>query len=126
MKNHWIEQYRKKKIRFWTAEFCRNGTYLLKPRRVGITVSQKTCMVLFFDSMQALADHELMDFLKESRQRGMSSMYSRIRFYRGLVDSKELENYEFTDLNYLQIGMGQTVDDIKFDFSFKHHKRTVL
>jgi hypothetical protein len=126
MKNHWIEQYRKKRSKFWTAEFSRNGKFLLKPRKVGISVSQKVCKVLFLDSMQSLHDHELMDFITESHQGGMTDMYSRLRLFRGLVDSKEIENYELTGLSYSQIGMGQSPDDIKFEFSFKNHKHIVL
>ena len=126
MKNHWIEQYRKKKAKFWTAEFVRNGVFVLKPRRVGVAKTPNYCKILFIDSMFAQQDHELMDFLTECHQQGMSSMYARLRFYQGLLAKTELENFELTDLKYFQIGMGITPDDIKFEFSYKHEKRQVL
>lgn len=126
MKNHWIEQYRKKKMKFWTAEFARNGIFVLKPRRVDVFKTSSYCKILFINSMFALQDIELMDFLTECHQRGMSTMYARLRVYKGLESPQELENLELTDLKYSQLGMGMTPDDIKFEFSYKHETRYVF
>ena len=126
MKNHWIEQYRKKKAKFWTAEFARNGVFVLKPRRVGVAKNQNYCNIIFADSMFALKDNELMDFLTECHQMNMVGMYARLRLYQGLSSQTELENFELTDLKYSQLGMGVKPDDIKFEFSYKHETRHVL
>lgn len=76
--------------------------------------------MVFFDSMFNKNDHELLDFLTEIHQRGMLNIYSRYRHYRSLTDPEEFENFELTDLTYLNLGTGPTVDDIKLAFSFKH------
>ncbi len=126
MKNHWIEQYRKKKAKFWTVEFARSGTFLLKPRRVVVTKTPNYCKIIFLNSMFAITDNELMDFLTESHQVGMTSMYARLRLYRGLSAQTEIENVELTDLKYSQLGSGVKPDDIKFEFYYKHERRLVL
>jgi len=126
MKNHWIEQYRKKKSKFWTTEFAKNGIFVLKPRISGVSLGQSYCKILFVDSMFALQDNELMDFLNICHQQGMSGMYARLRCFRGLESPTELENYELTDLSYSQLGMGVKPDDIKFEFSYKNKNHHVL
>jgi hypothetical protein len=128
MKNHWIQVYEKKKRKIWTAEFSKNGIYSLKPRRVSVVdpkyslglMGQNHGMVsiIFKDAMFAINDKELMDFLSDAHYHNMSGYNSRIRMYQGL--SVELENYELTGLSYDSLGSGDSLDDIKFTFSFKH------
>ena len=127
MKNFWIQLYRKKRASFWTVEFARSGSFLLQPRRAGCeTPNPNEASVTFYDSMFNQSDKELLDFLGEVHHHGMKNIYSRFRHYRSLTDPKEYENFEFTGLDYVSIGQGKTVDDIKFDFTFRHIRHYVL
>ena len=123
MKNFWIDRYNKKNSRYWTAEFSRNGSFLLKPRRVRVRVGLSYCTLEFIGGMFT-TDNELMDFLTECHQKGMASIYSRLRKYKGIENPEETETYELTDLDYHSLGVGQTIDDVKFVYLYankKHH-----
>lgn len=128
MKNHWIQVYEKKKRKIWTAEFSKNGIFSLRPRRVYVVdpkyslglfgQNHGVVSIVFKDAMFAVNDKELMDFLSDSHYHNMSGYVSRLRIYQGL--SVELEYYELTGLSYDSMGSGDSLDDIKLTFSFKH------
>lgn len=124
MKNHWVDLYEKKKKKIWTVEFSKNGLFSLKPRKIGIddinSLNYQSGMVsiLFYDSMFALNDYELMDFINEAHKSKLSGYVSRIRLYQGL--SKELEGYELTGLKYDSVSSGDDINDIKFTLEFSH------
>ena len=123
MKNYWIQLYKKRRAHFWTVEFSRSGSFMIQPRRAGClrpVNSDNESYVVFFNSMFNSNDNELLDFLTEIHQRGMANVYARYRHYKSLTDPKEFENFELTDLKYLNLGHGPSIDDIKLVFSFKH------
>ena len=126
MKNHWLQLYEKKKRKIWTAEFSTNGVFVLKPRTVNIIdpkyslgilgQNHGSVSVIFKDAMLAVGDRELLNFLSEAHRYGLSGYSSCLRMYQGL---SEVENYQLSGLSYSGI-TGIQVDDIKFNFDFKH------
>lgn len=128
MKNHWVQEHERKQNRWWSAEFARNGVFLLKPRRVRIpnasavlSVEPNTIQIIFhFDPT---GDNELLSFLKEARQ-SMANMYSRLRLFTGIFPkATEFENYELTALAYNHMGGGWVVSDVVLDFDFQHLRK---
>ena len=130
MKNHWLRLHEQKKKRFWTTEFSKNGTFVLKPRCVEVLDSKYALGymgatsgkvgIVFKGGMTNINDHELVDFLHETRK-GMSGLLARLRHYQGLTT--ELEYFELYDLTYNNIGMGIDVEDLKFEVSFNRLRR---
>lgn len=120
MKNHWLKLFERKKRRFWTAEFSRNGLFVLRPRRVIITDNLSglrpihTVEMTFRGAMVA-NDPELGDFISESCK-SMAGWLGRLRHYNDMLD--ELEYFEATDLSYGNIGVADDVKDIKFIFAY--------
>jgi hypothetical protein len=126
MKNHWLTLHEQKKRRFWTAEFSKNGIFVLKPRRVGMndrlgfmgSVSGVSS-ITFKDAMTKTSDQELVDFLTESRKT-MAGWLARLRLYASLMN--ELEYFELSDLTYDNVGIGETVEDLKLSFGYNQLK----
>jgi hypothetical protein len=128
MKNHWIDLYRQKKARWWSIEFSRNGSFLLKRRRVEIPDSDKvfgagnsntqTSIAVMF--IHKTTDNELLGFLKESKK-DMSGMYARARLQYGIYPFLvEMKNHELTGLSYYKVFPGQNPVDVWFSFRFNH------
>src|ERR1017187_10378004 len=112
MKNHWLKQYEKKKKSFWTAEFSKNSVFVLRPRKVGIAtanIHSGRVEITFKNE----SDKEFVNFLMESRK-GMLGWLSRLRFYANIF--KEIEYYELVDLDYVSVGIGNTIENIAFEF----------
>jgi hypothetical protein len=126
MKNHWLRIHEQKKRRFWTAEFSRNGLFVLRPRKVEVIdpkhtlgcfgATSGTAEIHFNGAMMNATDNELLDFLSETRK-GMKNWMSRLRLYANLTS--ELEYFELTNLNYNNISVGKSIDDISFKFDYK-------
>jgi hypothetical protein len=125
MKNHWLRLNQQKRNRFWTAEFSRLGTYLLRPRRADVLDASRTvrhatsghAAVSFAGGMVNSSDKELIDFVIECRK-GMDGWVCRLRYYASLLH--ELEYFELTDLSSPSVGMGVSFEDIKVGFAFQH------
>lgn len=123
MRNHWLKLHEQKKRRFWTSEFSKNGLFILKPRRVevidsyslGLLGSTSGSIELNYKGMMSNGDAEFIDFLTEMRK-SMRGWLARLRFYSGLLN--ELEYYELTDLKHISIGMGNSIEDIRVEFSY--------
>lgn len=130
MKNHWLKIHEQKKRRFWTAEFSKNGLFVMKPRRVEVIdpkyrlgymgATSGHVAIVFKGGMTNINDIELVDFLQEARK-GMSGLLARLRQYQGL--SNELEYYELSDLSYRQIGVAIEVEDLKFEVNYSRLRR---
>jgi hypothetical protein len=75
-----------------------------------------TVEIHFNGAMMNATDNELLDFLSETRK-GMNNWMSRLRLYANLTN--ELEYFELTNLNYNNIGVGKSIDDISFKFDYK-------
>lgn len=129
MKNHWLKVHEQKK-RFWTAEFTKNGTYVLRPRRVDVINAKYTLGFMgvttgiatlnFKGGMIANNDKELVDFMIDSRK-SMKGWLSRLRQYAGI--SNEVKYYELTDLRFDNIGVGIDIEDIQLSFHYDHLKQ---
>ncbi len=126
MRNHWLKLHEQKKNRFWTAEFSKNGIYMLKPRRVGVLdrlgylgATSGVAAIVFKEAMIKTNDTELVDFLTESRQ-SMAAWLGRLRLYASLTN--ELEYFEVGDLTYGNIAVADSIEDIKFVFGYNQLK----
>lgn len=125
MKNHWIDLYERKKNRWLTIEFMRNGMFLLKPRRGKVQsgvlgpdsdVKTEISVILQFDP----ADNELLNFVNEAQQ-SMSNIYSHVRLMQGIYPVLiEVENYELTALTYGNILPAGKFTLVNFIFYFEH------
>ena len=125
MKNHWLQIYKRKKNKIWTAEFSKNSLFKLKPRKaiVNLTYSSSNsgyAKLLFSDALKNSSDHELFDFISESSQTGMQDMISRFKKYSGISVNKIEVNYELSGLEYDSIGTGSTSNDLQLGFKFKN------
>jgi len=76
--------------------------------------------VVFPGALNNTNDHELLDFLSESSQGGMTDMRTCLRKYNSIMSKTELERFELRDLSYESLGSGYNVDDIKLTFKFKN------
>lgn len=127
MKNHWIKISERKKSEYCTAEFSRNGIFILKPRKVAIPEYKRSLNylgsttglleIVFKDGMSS-NDKELSFFIQESKK-DMSNWISRIRLYQKL---SELECYELNDINLNYVGLGRSISDLSFSFKFNDLK----
>lgn len=127
MKNYWLK-IREKKNQLWTAEFSRNGIFVLKPRRIEL-LSTRSAMtttgnvtVTFKDAMISSNDQELNNFLSESRL-STQGWIARLRLYSNFIN--ELEQYEMSMIRYVSIDAGKkSLQDICFTFHFLAVKHT--
>jgi hypothetical protein len=132
MKNHWLKLHEQKKKRFWTVEFSKNSTSVLKPRRADVldarflgymgSTSGKV-EINFKGGMTNANDVEFIDFLRECR-RSMKDWLCRLHLYANLSSSGLLEYYELTSLSYGTIGVGIGTEDMKVQVKYnglKHY-----
>ena len=116
--NHWIAESRKRRKRFWTVEFSKYATFVLRPRKVDVTYPSFSLSasgrteVVFRDGLTA-TDRDFADFLVEAR-RGMANWLGRMRLYADVIS--ELECYELRDLSYWQ--MASRGRDVVFGFGY--------
>lgn len=134
MQNYWIKQYRRKQNRQWTAEFARNGLFVLQPRPTRLSLATSNLLkagdrdslsnieLILNDSTAA---NELVSFIKTAKV-GMGNMYARLRMFEGLFPQKELENYELTGLTYLSCTGGWISSDLHFEFTCNHIRQYIL
>lgn len=123
MKNHWLQLYEKKKQRSWTAEFIRNSSTMLRPRRVFISDedvlgSAGQVELIFQNSFIYQSDNELLDLFNEARH-SMVNWHCYLRLYTGLT---EIQHYELRDLMYVYTGGASSIQDTKFIFHFSRVK----
>lgn len=124
MKNHWLKVHNQKKRRFWTAEFSRRGNSILDPRRVEVLDPEYTLgymgatdgrVELNFKGGMTTTDKEFVDFLIECRK-GMENWLCTLRYYANIMS--ELEYYELTQLDLVNVGMGKSIEDIAVQFDY--------
>lgn len=128
MKNHWLEIHRRKQKQTWTAEFSKHGIFCLKARQIGITtgsihsglLGQNTgrVSIVFVGAISNTADNELLDFLSESSQGGMTNMMSRLKKYDNIMSKNASACYELNRLDYES--MGTFSNDISLSFKFRN------
>ena len=121
MKNYWLK-LRENKNQLWTAEFSKNGTFILKPRRVELSSTRASlsttgnAVITFKDAMISYVDHELNNFFSESRS-STQGWHAKLKLYSGHIN--ELERYEISLIRYVSIDSGRkSMQDICFTFNF--------
>lgn len=128
MKNHWIKLNKIRNSQFCTIEFTRNGTHLLKPRKIETDTSclqknQGDFSVTFCDAVSNSSDKELNNFLSNCYKLGMYAQISVIKFHN--FDSlKEKQSYELAYLNFKDMIIKN--EDIKFIFSFRSCRHFII
>lgn len=126
MKNHWLENYRRKNINFWTAEFQDKGLSVLKPRRVEVVnfghnigwagIKSGTLSLIFLLKDYYILDKEFNDFLNLCKN-NMKNWEIKLRKYHGI---KEIEMAEVSGLSYLSSGSGFRITDVKLTFNYRN------
>lgn len=120
MRNHWLK-LREQKNHIWTAEFSKNGMYILRPRAVDVLDARGSLSSISgtarvnFRGGVTTTEPELVDFMIDSRK-GMRYWLSRLRLYSGLMN--ELRYYELSGLKFNSIGVGLSFEDMVLSFDF--------
>lgn len=128
MRNHWLKLHEQKQKRYWTAEFAKNGMFILRQRRVEI-IDPKTSLqgptgsvsLIFRGAGGNVNDTEFLSFISQST-RGMANWYTRLRHCEGLSD--EIEFYVLSDLSLpapKTFGLISTDVEFIFDYADKRH-----
>lgn len=134
MKNHWLELHRKRqKQNIWTAEFSHNAVFCLQPRQVTVQKadfnyglfghSNGRLGIVFNGALQNTSDNELLNFLTQASQGGMTGMVSRMKKYSNVMSGDPVSCYELEDLTYDSLGTGWTTNDLKLTFEYKKVKK---
>jgi len=136
MKNHWLEVRRRKQNKVWTAEFLKHGVFCLQPRQVGIASgtihsgllgqNSGNVSIVFAGAISNTSDNELLDFLSESSQGGMTDMVSCLKKYDNIMSASPTDCYEISRIDYDSIGTGFSSNDLSLSFKFKRIQKLIV
>ena len=124
MKNHWLQLYKKRQNKYWTAEFLSNSTYILSPRRVDLSnkdskdnfdIFNGKIGIIFKNAIHMTGDQQLQSFFLNCTK-NIKNWFTRLYKYEQL---KQIEFYELHDLSFCSLGLNENFDDLILIFEYE-------
>lgn len=125
MKNHWLQNYKKRNNNYWTAEFYGNNSYILSPRRVDLLNFNKIIKgglsLIFKNAVHMQADQLLNNFFS-SCQKHIDCWTSKLCSYNKM---DQIESFELYDLSFVSLSLGSNFEDIVLKFNYENLKQNI-